>query len=170
MKYLAILTFVVSTGSLVAQSAFDREYQQLTDQRNKALAAASEPINRRYKADLGVLLRKATQGNDLPTAVKIKEAITKLEGASPALGSSNKPSGSWRFTINGRDYVRTFHEDGTITGEGITGTGKWRSSGGKIVVTYPNGHETKLDLPLNPKGAKAEGDGGDKQIAVRVGE
>jgi hypothetical protein len=169
MKQLALLlALVFSAGSLLAQSDAAREFQQLTDQRNKAIEAAAEPINRRYKSDLEALLRRATQIGDLTTAVKVKEAIARLGGSSSAPTSASNPVGKWRFVINGRGYIRTFHDDGTVTGQGPNETGTWRVSGGKIVVKYRNGHETKIDLPLLPKGTKAEGDGGDKQTIEKV--
>lgn len=106
-----LLALVFSAGSLLAASGSEREFQQLTDQRNKAIDAATEPINRRYKSDLETLLRRATQSGDLTAAVKIKEAIARLGGSSSTPIAPNNPAGRWEFQIGGNKYIRTFHDE-----------------------------------------------------------
>ena len=65
----------IVASSLQAETPFEREYKLLRDQRDKAIAAAIDPINRRHQASLDQLLRRATQGNDLETALKIKQEL-----------------------------------------------------------------------------------------------
>lgn len=72
MKYLLLWAIIAATTSLYAESPFERELADLKAQRDKALAAAIDPINRRYQASLEPLLRRATQANDLTAALKIK--------------------------------------------------------------------------------------------------
>ena len=72
------------------ESAYEREMTQLKAQRDKAAATALEPINRRYRESMEQLLRKATQGNDLDTALKIKTELGAL--GSPLAPSPPRPA------------------------------------------------------------------------------
>jgi hypothetical protein len=74
----ALITLVISAQPLLAQSELDREFTQLQEQHEKALAAVTEPVNRRHQAALESLLRRATQARDLETANKINEQLKKL--------------------------------------------------------------------------------------------
>ncbi len=67
-----------------AETPFERDFMQLREQRDRALATASEPINRRYKESLDQLLRRATQANDLDTALKIRTELGVITVAPPA--------------------------------------------------------------------------------------
>ena len=170
MKHiLSLLSLVATAPILWAQTDADREFKQLTEQRDRAIAAADEPINRRYAADLELLLRRATLANDLTTALKIKQTLARLGLDSPGTPatSPNSPVGTWIFKMRGESYPRTFRADGTIIGSGFKGTGTWTISKGKIVITYPDKGEGYLDLPLNPKGTKGRTHGGDEIVAVR---
>ena len=91
MKYCILFTILAltPTSPIRAESPFEREFKQLREQRDKTVAAAVEPINRKYQASLDQLLRRATQGNDLETALKIKEAMTQV---SPGAATSAAPS------------------------------------------------------------------------------
>jgi hypothetical protein len=81
MKLHSILTLLAlaftSPGSH-AQSDLDREFTQLQEQHEKALAAAAEPVNRRHQIALESLLRRATQARDLQTANKVNAQLSKL--------------------------------------------------------------------------------------------
>ena len=86
-----LLVLGVLALTAAADSPFSRDYKVLQDQYRKALAAAEEPINRRYQTSLEQLLRQATSGNDLETAIQIKEELTKLganSGATPQPASA----------------------------------------------------------------------------------
>ena len=93
MKYIttAIVLAASTIPMLRAETPTEREFKLLQDQRNKAIAVASEPINRRYQTALEQLLRRATQANDLETALKIKQEI----GAS---ATSATPDSKSEFT------------------------------------------------------------------------
>ena len=58
-RAFAIFLFIVQPS--FAASEAQREFERLTQEREKALAVAAEPINRRYLAVLEPLLKKATQ-------------------------------------------------------------------------------------------------------------
>ena len=83
---------VLSTSPLLAETDIAREMNQLQDQHAKAVAAATEPLKRRYQTSLEQLLKRATQTNDLDTALKIREQLTAL-GAAPVL-----PAAKPRYT------------------------------------------------------------------------
>ena len=79
MQYrLIIAILLVAVSSSFAQSPLGREFTQLQEQQAKAVAAALEPVNRRYQTALETLLRRATQANDLPTANLVNEELKKL--------------------------------------------------------------------------------------------
>ena len=65
-----VLAAVVAASPLYAESPFERELATLTQQRDKDIAAATEPITRRYRASLEQLLRKATQDGDFDAGQK----------------------------------------------------------------------------------------------------
>jgi hypothetical protein len=111
----------------------------------------------------------------LETALPVPAAPVKPQPTTPVVKvpfgtkpSPNNPVGTWRFQTKSKGYVRTFHEDGTITGEGFEGAGKWRVSQGKIIITYPNRGDGWLDLPLIDKGTKAQSHNGEPQTATKI--
>ena len=81
MKYITMAVLLLSSiFHLHAEAPFEREFTLLREQRDKASTAAMEPINRRYQAGLEQLLRRATQGSDLDTALKAKAELQALTG------------------------------------------------------------------------------------------
>lgn len=90
MHYLFALGCVVLAASpLLAETDIGREMNQLQDQHTKAVAAAIEPLKRRYQTSLEQLLKRATQANDLDTALRIREQLTVLGAA--AVSPTAKP-------------------------------------------------------------------------------
>jgi hypothetical protein len=79
MKYLsettAIGVFIFSVTTSFADNSYRNEFKELQEKHEKDLAAAVEPINRRYQGELQQFLKKATQAGDLETALKVKEAL-----------------------------------------------------------------------------------------------
>jgi hypothetical protein len=143
---LIAIALICSAALLRAQSTHDREFTQLTEQRDKALAAAAEPINRRYQAALEQLLRRATQANNLETAVKIKSALQTL--ANPSEPASMNVTGKWHFRFEGRAPVeRELKADGTVQ-RGDGKPGKWNIKGSTLQVDYPEGAGVVFDLPV----------------------
>ena len=90
-RILIITAAILATAiiPLHAEPPLERDLKQLQEQREKALAAAAEPVNRRYLAALEALQRRATQTNDLETAIKIKEELQKLGAAAPAANDTS---------------------------------------------------------------------------------
>jgi hypothetical protein len=89
----------IAIAASYAESANEIELKQVLEQRDKAIAAAVEPINRRTRESLEKLLRKATQANDLDAAVKIQKAIKDL-APPPVSNNALKrimTGGSWSW-------------------------------------------------------------------------
>ena len=87
MKYVsAILLLLSAIVQLRAQAPFERDFNTLREQRDKAAAAAMDPINRRYQAGLEQLFRRATQGSDLDTALKAKAELQALSATTAPAG------------------------------------------------------------------------------------
>jgi hypothetical protein len=83
MKSIVIIPLVaiLSSVSLRAQSAAEREFDQARADREKQVAAAVDAINRRYKDALDKLFRRATQEANLDLASKIRAELQALGGA-----------------------------------------------------------------------------------------
>ena len=92
--YFLFLILLLVARPAFSQTSLERDRIQLREQRDKALATAAEPINRKYQASLEQLLKRATQLNDLDTAVKLKDELTVIQAqnAAPANASSAAPS------------------------------------------------------------------------------
>jgi hypothetical protein len=74
---LSVLLFPVA-ASQGAESRFVTELNRLALDRDKALASAAAPINKKYKDALSALLERATKASDLDAALKIRNAIESL--------------------------------------------------------------------------------------------
>ena len=92
--FLILVCSLATTLPAGAQTDAAREFKQQQEERDKALAAAAIPINQRYAAVLEQLLKRATQANDLDTAVKIRAELQKLGVTSPATGATAGAAGS----------------------------------------------------------------------------
>ena len=77
--------------------------------------------------------------------------------------------GKWRFTYPPRGWAgsRDFNTDGTLTGEGFGGVGKWTMSNNIVHIEYPRGDQEEMQLPLNPSGMKVRAHNG-KVIVTAV--
>ena len=106
-----IVTFgIVCVGSQLfgADSAFERDVKQLSKQRDKEIEAAVEPINRRYQAALEQLLRRATQANDLDSAIKIKAALAAIPSSVQLLKAKPKSAEDLKAFLAGTTWDISF--------------------------------------------------------------
>ncbi len=107
ITFSIVLIVLTSTSSIFAQSLFERDLQQLKEQRDKAILTATDPINRRYKVALEQLIGRATQAKDLESAVKAKAELTDLATVLPGT--------SWLW--GGNESMKfSFLPDGRFTG------------------------------------------------------
>ena len=157
---ISIIIFASCLTALQAETPVEREFKQLREQRDKALAAVADPINRRYQASLEQLLRKATQGSDLETALKIKQEM----GGTPVgtVASTNRTSEAatqtkkqletaltgtrWTMTMNGKDQGTWQFNEGTLAGV-ETELVSWKASS-KDTVTIKGWAVAKFDDKL----------------------
>jgi hypothetical protein len=149
---LAVLGAFLATAALVcAQSlSYLRDLNQLREQHDQAKAAAIEPLERRYQASLEQLLKRATQGNDLDTAIKIREELEKYPGANDARNTPLELIGYWELTdpINNAHLAREFKPNGKLISTDPPG-GKWTINGNKLILNYndPSMVDT-FELPI----------------------
>jgi hypothetical protein len=147
----AIFLFIVQP--LFAASETQREFDRLTQEREKALAAAAEPINRRFVAALEPLLKKATQANDLETALTIKQSIERISAQLPNSGSraNSEVVGSWHFEnlADGNKGTWEINADGTFGSPGNR-LGTWEVKSRQLIFKWENrpGHFDRYDLPV----------------------
>jgi hypothetical protein len=87
----AALAFLSLALFANAAPDYDRQVEVATEKRDKAVAQASEPINRDYLTTLQDLMKKATAAGDLEAALKIK---TVIESVDPK-GRAGRLLGDW---------------------------------------------------------------------------
>jgi hypothetical protein len=78
------LFFTALVSAFSAESFYERELQQLTEQHDKAVAAAVLPINRSYQTALEQLLVRTTRNKDLDASAKVVAALRAI-GAAPTV-------------------------------------------------------------------------------------
>ena len=157
---VAIILSGASCCAGFAASDYEREFEKLTQERDQALAAAAEPIQRRYRTALEALLRRATQGNDLETALRIKQALaglsTKLPEAAPR--SKSQFVGAWKCEnlADGHRGTLDILPDGTFSSGGKR-LGQWDVKGKQLILIHDNrgGHSDRFGLPV--RAGKLEG-------------
>ena len=140
---VAAISLALPSLSLAGDAA--REFDQLTLDRDKALATAAEPINHLYQTALEALMRRATQANDLDTAVRIKEALEKFSAKAGIVGT-------WNFVnhTDGVEAVVEFRTDNTFVWNGNQ-VGLWTTNGKQLIITHDNrgGHQDFYNLPVH---------------------
>jgi hypothetical protein len=133
---------------LNAATDAEREFDQLTQERDRALAQVSEPIVQKYEAAITALMRKAAVADDLDTAVRIKETLAKIaEGRAKAT-----IIGKWDFLnrADGHTAPLEFNSDKTFSAEGKR-LGVWDVKGKEMIVTFDNREVGKdvYNLPIH---------------------
>ncbi len=92
------------TPSLRAETNTEREFQQLRANRDKATAAAVEPINRRYKEELEKLFKKATQGAELNLANTIRKELEAAGGSATGVTEPTADKVGLKQMFEGSDW------------------------------------------------------------------
>lgn len=134
----------LATEPLRADGDTAQEFDRLTADRDTALAAAAEPINRLYQTALEGLLHRATQESDLDTALRIKLEIDKLK-AKPEI------VGKWDFAnhTDGVNAVVEFRGNNTFFWNGKK-VGTWDTNDKQLIISHEHrgGHKDYYDLPV----------------------
>ena len=144
-----LLLLLITIGSCRAATDYEREFKQLSDDREKALKAASEPINRRYQTGLEALLKKATQGGDLETALKIRNSLDGLTGAKvkkPAATNPREFVGTWELRSKAYRGERVLKPDGSVSGSPL-GAASWTVEAGELKIVYGERFIDAFQLP-----------------------
>ena len=146
---------LISAAPLFGESPFERELKQLTEQRDKDLAAA-RPINLRYQDLFNQLLRRATQSNDFDTALKIKGEIQKLPPASAdAQNALSKALRDSKWTWGPPSGIVAFNADGTMTSS-AGWSSSWEVTAPKT-VTLRDGTARQTTLHFDDRFSKFSG-------------
>jgi hypothetical protein len=167
---ITIILFGVVSSSF-AQSQLGREFTQLQEQQAKAVAAALEPVNRRYQLALETLLRRATQASDLQTAVLVSDELKKL-GVSTSGASGQKSTvsaDSFEKRLIGTKWIYfgaetiTFLEDGKAKWKENPVLWPWKvkNSGLRVIEGENLNKKTKWTITFDRdlKTGTIEGDG-----------
>ena len=172
---LALLTVAMLSVPCRAQAQTDsaRELKRLQEERDKAVAVAMEPIKRRYLSSLEPLLRRATQANDLDTAIKIREEIQKSGAAGQGVAESGAAAAfaakliGTKWIYFGKETI-TFMEDGKAQWSSGRDPWPWKvTSGGRRVVEGENmAKKAKFTMTFSAdlKTGTVEGDGNKREI------
>lgn len=155
-KTCLTLILMLLAPLLFAASEYDRQLAEATAQREKAIAEASEPVNRRYQNALEQLLRHATLSNDADAVVKIKAALASVDPS--ALG--------WRFRGSWLNQGIASHVKFTAGGgfqeiwNGTVQEGRWQAtSDTDAKVTLKKGPVHDYHLSDDGKSVKRSSDG-----------
>ncbi len=136
-----------------ASPGYATELKLLAQQRDRELADVTAPVIRRYKDSLNLLLKKATQAGDLPTALKVKEELAKMGEATPnseisAQGTESIFLGKkWGWFVGDDDHasrhgILEFQEKGVLikSGEVEKFLTTWEAMPGRLIkVMNKNG-------------------------------
>ena len=156
---VSLTTILLS--SAISQTDTAREMKVLQDQREKAIADATEPINRRYSASLEQLLRRAMQNNDLDTANKIRAELQKLGvtasargvGSGTALGQTDEARrNALRTHLRDSKWKLSGNKSFELKADGTT-TANWHGHKGTWKVTGPNTAEMSITNTQRPRAA-----------------
>lgn len=142
MKLVLILCmfFVMPPFTIFAESSCEREFKQLTEQRNKAISSATEAIDKNYQKALRQLLLKATQTNDTKVIAAIAEALKGNAELTPDF------IGIWILSVGEWTGINDVRADGSVTQDNTPGT--WTATDKKLKCNYNNGVWVEFDLPV----------------------
>lgn len=165
--FLLSLCLAGFTSSHGAESFYDRELQQLTEQHDKALAAAAAPINRNYQTALEQLLVRTTRNKDLEASAKVVAALRAI-GAPAALPTAPEPPAQTgalskaqiEDLLTGKSWVHNglfhykFTKDGkmTLTEDRRRGRYQIDEKNGFVAFTWDTGVFPGEGIKLNPDG------------------
>ena len=126
----------------------EREFDQLTKERDQALAVVAEPIIQRYETAITALMRKAALADDLETALRIKQTLAKIAEDRDRAAVVGK----WDLLnkADGHTAPLDFNSDKTFSENGKR-LGVWDVKGKELILTFDNrdiGKDT-YSLPIH---------------------
>jgi hypothetical protein len=149
LHFLLPFIAVFMTVQLPAATDSAQEFEQLTLERERAIATATD----RYKAALENLLRRATAANDSETVTRIQQALGKPTPKTVESLPDTKPEflGTWKF-YNHADRHRALVElngDKTYSVKGQR-IGSWEVVEKQLIISYDHmdGNQDRYNLPV----------------------
>jgi hypothetical protein len=130
---IALLSLGLHRLSAITDS--EREFDELTKERDRALVVVAEPIIQRYEAAITALMRKAALADDLETALRIKQTLAKIAEDRDRAAVVGK----WNFLnkADGHTAPIDFSSDKTFSENGKP-LGVWEVKGKELIVTFDN--------------------------------
>ena len=132
---LTIALLSLGLNRLSAITDTEREFAELTKERDRALAVAAEPIIQKYETAITALMRKAVVADDLETALLLKQTLAKIAE------DRNRAAvvGKWDFLnkADGHTAPLDFNSDKTFSVDGKR-LGVWDIKGKELIVTFDN--------------------------------
>jgi hypothetical protein len=164
MKFLPIaIALLLPTAARAIE--YGRELDALIQDHDRAAAAAVEPIHRRFRDQLETLQRRATQANDLETALRIKKMLEEMgDAAGGAAGGGFAKTdivGNWTFENKaagpgGPKVAYRFVADGSLF-VGAQKVGTWEIKGKQLEIVYTNNPGTVDHYELPARAGKLAG-------------
>lgn len=99
-----LIAATLQAPRLSAETANERDFKQLRANRDKAAAAALEPINERYKEELDKLLKRATQDADLELANTIQKELEAVGGSATVVTQLTTGKAGLKQMFEGTDW------------------------------------------------------------------
>jgi|APTNR8051073442_1049403.scaffolds.fasta_scaffold19396_3 hypothetical protein len=136
---LLVLPFTAALAGTV-----EEELKQLHQQRQNAVAAAVEPIDRKYEEALEQMLKRALQSRDVEGAVKVQALLS-----SQPKEVAKQLAGTWTMVAStGYTAEITFRDDGTANYSGIGSKMPWRIDDGVLLLGSKKMEEDRFLLPV----------------------
>lgn len=176
---IVLLSIPVLSAFSYAQSQYEKELSQLTEQRDKAVAAATDPINRKYREALEQMLKKAMQASDLEGAIKIKAALEIApDDVNPFVSIESAIEGTrWLWPIefagNTPEEIRwiSFGPDKVIKHGWYGSPATWRQAKPNVIELTQDGKTSfvwKMEFDSKFKKAKVSRIDGRENHSMRV--
>lgn len=135
LTILATFAFVAAIQPFLEEPEPEQKLAQITEQHDKALAAATDPIDQLYRTALEQLLQKANESSNPTFAAKVKAAIARLQAGTKSPKGKPTTAGDlkaflagtvWNISDDRPDgkvlYTLTFLKNGTfLHSDGRTG-------------------------------------------------
>ena len=166
---------VMARQSTAGPSNVSRAFDQATANHEQELAAAVDPSNRRYQAELENLLANAKREDDVDTIARVQQAMERL-AVKPATLASLGPDalfvGAWVYIyhLDGRSYGLNLNPDRSCSQNGQR-FGTWEVTPQALVIHY-DGHPDWRDhyeLPIRTGALTATNDDGYTMTITRRG-
>jgi hypothetical protein len=138
IRLVKVAAIALSLIPILAFGASDveRELQQLTTDRDRAIVRATESINAKHLARLRARLRGAKKAKDSESVAQITAAI----GRTTVIGT-------WSVVADsGYRTNLTIRPDGSFFGTNENANGRWDIRGGKLIITNPTNQDI-FELP-----------------------